>query len=92
VEPPNKGHFGSRAFVLFFGGCPFWWEVRANMQFIAHSRSNIPRQHVLKLRSRLLHRCTTETETPGSQICRSVHDCLLWLPAPAIPILSYMNR
>ncbi len=22
VEPPNKGHFGSRAFVFLFGGCP----------------------------------------------------------------------
>jgi len=22
VEPLKKGHFGSRAFVLFFGGCP----------------------------------------------------------------------
>jgi len=34
VEPPNKGHFGSRAFVLFSEVVP-WWEVRANMRFIA---------------------------------------------------------
>ena len=34
VEPPNKGHFGSRAFVLF-SEVVLWWEVRANMQFIA---------------------------------------------------------
>jgi len=91
VEPPNKGQFGSRAFVLF-SEVVLWWEVRANMQFIAPSTPNIPRQHVLKLRSRLLHRCTTETETPRSQICWSVHECLPWLPAPVIPILSYMNR
>jgi len=31
----------------------------------------------------------TETETPGSQICWSVHDCFL---CPMIPILSYMSR
>ena len=36
------------------------------MQFIAPSRPNISRQHILKLRIRLLHRCTTETETPAS--------------------------
>ena len=42
VEPPNKGHFGSRAFVLF-SEVVLWWEVRANMQFIAPSRPNIPR-------------------------------------------------
>ena len=53
MEPPNKGHFGSRAFVLF-SEVVLWWEVRANMQFIAPSRPNIPREHVLKL-SRLLH-------------------------------------
>jgi len=34
VEPPNKGHFGRRAFVLF-SEVVLWWEVRANMQFIA---------------------------------------------------------
>jgi len=49
VEPPNKRHFGSRAFVLFLE-VVLWWEVRANMQFIAPTRPNIPRQHVLKLR------------------------------------------
>jgi len=42
VEPPNKGHFGSRAFVLF-SEVVLWWEVRANVQFIAPSRPNIPR-------------------------------------------------
>jgi len=42
VEPPNKGHFGSRTFVLF-SEVVLWWEVRANMQFIAPSRPNIPR-------------------------------------------------
>ena len=41
VEPPNKGHFGSRAFVLF-SEVVLWWEVQANMQYIAPSR-NIPR-------------------------------------------------
>jgi len=30
VEPPNKGHFMSRAFVLF-SEFVLWWEVRANM-------------------------------------------------------------
>jgi len=40
VEPPNKGHFGSRAFVLF-SEVVLWWEVRTNMQFIAPSRPNI---------------------------------------------------
>ena len=49
VEPPNKGHFGSRTFVLF-SEVVLWWEVRADMQFIAPSRSNIPRQHILKLK------------------------------------------
>ena len=34
VEPPNKGHCGSRAFVLF-SEVVLWWEVQANMQFIA---------------------------------------------------------
>ena len=34
VEPPNKGHFGSRAFVLF-SEVVLWWQVRANMQLIA---------------------------------------------------------
>ena len=34
VETPNKGHFGSTAFVLF-SEVVLWWEVRANMQFIA---------------------------------------------------------
>ena len=53
VEPPNKGHFGSGTFVLF-SEVVLWWEVRANMQLIAPSRPNIPRQHVLKPRSRLL--------------------------------------
>ena len=66
VEPPNKGHFGSRAFVLF-SEVVLWWEVRANMQFLAPSRPNIPRQHVLKLRSRLLHRCTTELKHPEAK-------------------------
>ena len=42
VEPLNKGHFGSRTFVLF-SEVVLWWEVRANMQFIAPSRPNIPR-------------------------------------------------
>ena len=42
VEPPNKGHFRSRAFVLF-SEVVLWWEVRANIQFIAPSRPNIPR-------------------------------------------------
>ena len=41
VEPPSKGHVGSRAFVLI-SEVVLWWEVRANMQFIAPSRSNIP--------------------------------------------------
>jgi len=52
VEPLNKGHFESRAFVLFLE-VVLWWEVRANMQFIAPSSPNIPRYYVLKLR--LLH-------------------------------------
>ena len=42
VEPSNKGHLGSRAFVLF-SEVVLWWEVGANMQFIAPSRPNIPR-------------------------------------------------
>jgi len=54
VEPPNIGHFGSRGFVLF-SEVVLWWEVQANIQFIAPSRPNIPRWHILKLRSRLLH-------------------------------------
>ena len=33
VEPPNKGHFGSRSFVLF-SEVVLWWEVRANRSFI----------------------------------------------------------
>jgi len=41
VEPPNKGHFGSTALVLF-SEVVLWWEVRAKMQFIAPSRPNIP--------------------------------------------------
>jgi len=41
VEPPNKGHFGSRAFVLF-SEVVLWLEVQANMQFIVPSRPNIP--------------------------------------------------
>ena len=41
VESLNKGHFGSRAFVLF-SEVVLWWEVQANMQFIAPSRLNIP--------------------------------------------------
>ena len=53
VEPLNKGHFGSRAFVLF-SEVVLWWEVRVSTQFIPPSRPNIPREHVLKL-SRLLH-------------------------------------
>ena len=27
VEPPNKGHFGSRDFVLYLEAA-LWWEVR----------------------------------------------------------------
>jgi len=42
VEPPNKGHFGGKAFVLF-SEVVLWWEVRANVQCIAPSRPNIPR-------------------------------------------------
>jgi len=42
VEPPSKGHFGSRAFVLL-SEVVLWWEVQANMQFIAPSKLNIPR-------------------------------------------------
>ena len=42
VEPPTKKHFGSKAFVLF-SEVVLWWEVQANMQFIAPSRPNIPR-------------------------------------------------
>ena len=30
VEPPNKGHFGSGAFVLF-SEVVLWWEVRVNL-------------------------------------------------------------
>ena len=45
VEPLNKGRFGSRAFVLFLE-VVLWWKVQANMQFIAPSRLNIPRQHM----------------------------------------------
>ena len=37
VEPLNKELFGSRAFVLFLE-VVLWWEVWANMQFIAPSR------------------------------------------------------
>ena len=33
VEPPNKGHFGSRGFVLF-SEVVLWWEVQANRLFI----------------------------------------------------------
>ena len=33
VEPLNKGHFGSRGFVLF-SEVVLWWEVRANRSFI----------------------------------------------------------
>ncbi len=28
MEPPNKGHFGSRAFVLF-SEVVLWWEVHS---------------------------------------------------------------
>jgi len=43
VEPLNKGHFGSRTFVLFSEVVlSYRWEVRANMQFIAPSRPTIP--------------------------------------------------
>jgi len=42
VEPSNKGHFGSRAFVLF-SEVVLWWEVQANMHLIAPSRPNVPR-------------------------------------------------
>ena len=33
VEPLNKGHFGSRGFVLF-SEVVLWWEVQANRSFI----------------------------------------------------------
>ena len=33
VEPLNKGHFGSRGFVLF-SEVVLWWEVQANRLFI----------------------------------------------------------
>ena len=33
VEPLNKGHFGSRGFVLF-SEVVLWWEVQANWSFI----------------------------------------------------------
>ena len=33
VEPLNKGHFGSRGFVLFLE-VVLWWEVQANRSFI----------------------------------------------------------
>jgi len=39
VETSSKGHLGSRAFVLF-SKVALWWEVRANMHFIAPSRPN----------------------------------------------------
>ena len=32
VEPLNKGHFGSRGFVLF-SEVVLWWEVQANRLF-----------------------------------------------------------
>jgi len=34
VEPPNKGHFGSGAFVLFSGGCP---SVGGSSQYAIYS-------------------------------------------------------
>ena len=49
LEPPNKGHFGSRVFVLFLE-VVLWWEVRANMQIYNPLKANIPRLHVLKLK------------------------------------------
>ena len=35
VEPPNKGHFGSGAFVLF-SEFVLWWKVRVNLLLFAH--------------------------------------------------------
>ena len=34
VEPPNKGHFGSGAFVLY-SEAVLWWEVQINLLFLA---------------------------------------------------------
>ena len=31
VEPPNKGHFGSMAFVLYWEAV-LWWEVRTTTE------------------------------------------------------------
>ena len=36
VEPPNKGHFGSGAFVLY-SEVVLWWEVQINLLFLATS-------------------------------------------------------
>ena len=47
VEPPNKGHFGSGAFVLY-SEVVLWWEVRLNLQFLATSNTQISTKHVLK--------------------------------------------
>ena len=44
VEPLNKGHFGSRGFVLF-SEVVLWWEVQANRSFIDLIYLDI---HVLK--------------------------------------------
>ncbi len=40
VEPPNKGHFGSRAFVLF-SKVVLWWEVHSNFYFYSHIKELI---------------------------------------------------
>ena len=34
VKPPNKGHFGSKASVLYTE-VVFWWEVRLSLLFLA---------------------------------------------------------
>ena len=40
VEPPNKGHFGSGAFVLCVE-IVLWWKVRLNLQFLATSNTHM---------------------------------------------------
>ena len=47
VEPPNKGHFGSKAFVLY-SEVVLWWEVRLNLLFLATLSTQMPTRHVFK--------------------------------------------
>ena len=45
MEPPNKGHFRSGAFVLY-SEVVLWWEVRIKLLFLAASAlKSLPNMH-----------------------------------------------